>query len=207
MMERNKKWIFFDVGSTLIDETKAYDHRVREMIANTSITFEEFDKARIVFATQGLDGNSAAAKHFGLIKTPWHSEDEIIYPDAEATLKALYAKGYKLGIIANQNYGTAERLEFWGIRQYFEIIVASADIGYAKPDFKIFEKAFQFANCTADECIMVGDRLDNDIMPAKSIGMTTIWIKQGLAKYQDSSLGYSIADYQIYSLSEILHII
>ena len=35
-----KKWIFFDVGSTLVDESKAYDHRVRDMIANTNITSE-----------------------------------------------------------------------------------------------------------------------------------------------------------------------
>ena len=54
------KWIFFDVGSTLVDETEAYDHRVREMIAGTSITFKEFDDVRIALARQGLDGNSAA---------------------------------------------------------------------------------------------------------------------------------------------------
>ena len=38
------KWIFFDVGSTLVDETDAYDHRVRDMIAGTGMTFEELDK-------------------------------------------------------------------------------------------------------------------------------------------------------------------
>ena len=37
------KRIFFDVGSTLVDETEAYDRRVREMIAGTNITFKEFD--------------------------------------------------------------------------------------------------------------------------------------------------------------------
>ena len=206
-MEQKKKWIFFDIGSTIIDETEAYDHRVRDMIANTNITFEEFDNIRIAFATQGLDGNSAAIEHFGLTKTPWHSESEILYPDVAKILKTLYTKGYKLGIIANQNPGTQARLEFWGVHQYFDIIAASAEIGYAKPDIRIFEKAFEIANCTANECIMVGDRLDNDIVPAKSLGMTTIWIKQGLAKYQNSSFGNDIADYQIYSLSEILHII
>ncbi len=59
------QWIFFDVGSTLVDEAAAYDHRVRDMISGTSITFQEFDNARIAFAKQGLDGNSAAIKHFG----------------------------------------------------------------------------------------------------------------------------------------------
>ena len=63
------EWIFFDVGSTLVDETVAYDHRVRDMISDTSITFQEFGDARIAFAKQGFEGNSAAIKHFGLTKT------------------------------------------------------------------------------------------------------------------------------------------
>ena len=197
------KWIFFDVGSTLVDETEAYDHRVREMIADTSITFKEFDDVRIALAKQGLDGNSAAIKHFELTKTPWHSEDEVPYPDTHSILAALIDKGYKLGIIANQKLGTAERLEFWGLHQYFDVIAASAEIGYAKPDKEIFEKAFELAGCTAVESIMVGDRLDNDIIPAKAIGMKTVWVKNGLAQYQSAEFGEGVADYQVNSLSEI----
>ena len=201
------KWIFFDVGSTLVDETEAYDHRVREMIAGTSITFKEFDDVRIAIARQGLDGNSAAIKHFGLTKTPWHSEDEVPYSDAQSALAALVDKGYKLGIIANQKLGTEERLESWGLRQYFEVIAASAEIRYAKPDKEIFEKALELAKCTAAESVMVGDRLDNDIIPAKAIGMKTVWVKNGLAQYQSAELGEGVADYQIDSLSELLHIL
>ena len=201
------KWIFFDVGSTLVDETEAYDHRVREMIANTSITFKEFDDVRIALAKQGLDGNSSAIKHFGLTQTPWHSEDEAPYSDAHSTLSALVDKGYKLGIIANQNFGTAERLELWGLRQYFGVIAASAELGYAKPDKEIFEKAFKLAKCTASESVMVGDRLDNDIIPAKAIGMKTVWIKNGFAQYQAADLGEDVADFQICSLSELLSIL
>ena len=201
------KWIFFDVGSTLVDETEAYDHRVREMIAGTNITFKEFDDVRIALARQGLDGNSATIKHFGLTKTPWHSEDEVPYSDAQSTLAALVDKGYKLGIIANQKLGTEERLESWGLRQYFEVIAASAEIGYAKPDKEIFVKALELAKCTAVESVMVGDRLDNDINPAKAIGMKTVWVKNGLAQYQGAELGEGVADYQIGSLSELLRIL
>ncbi|HIS46904.1 MAG TPA: HAD family hydrolase [Candidatus Scybalocola faecigallinarum] len=201
------KWIFFDVGSTLVDETEAYNHRVREMIAGTNITFREFDNIRISLAHQGLDGNSAAIKHFGLTKTPWHSEDEIPYSDAHSTLAALRQKGYKLGIIANQKIGTEERLKAWGLRQYFNVIAASAEIGYAKPDKEIFEKAFELARCTAEESVMVGDRLDNDIIPANALGMKTVWLKSGLAKYQSADLGNRVADYQIYKLSELLCIL
>lgn len=201
------KWIFFDVGSTLVDETAAYDHRVRDMISDTNITFEEFDNARIAFAKQRLDGNSAAIKYFGLTKTPWHSEDEVPYPDAYSTLAALSNKGYCLGIIANQNFGTAERLEAWGLRKFFEVIAASAEIGYAKPDKEIFEKAFSLAGCRAEESVMVGDRLDNDIVPAKALGMKTVWVKNGLAQYQDTALGNGVADHQINKLSELLCIL
>ena len=201
------KRIFFDVGSTLVDETEAYDRRVREMIAGTNITFKEFDDVRTALARQGQDGNSAAIKHFRLTKAPWHSEDEVPYSDTHSTLSALVAKGYKLGIIANQKPGTAERLESWGLHQYFDVIAASAELGYAKPDKEIFEKALELAGCTAEESVMVGDRLDNDMIPAKAIGMKTVWIKNGLAQYQGAALGKGVVDYQIRSLTELLRIL
>lgn len=201
------KWIFFDIGSTLVDEAEAYDHRVRDMIVGTDISFSEFDDVRIAFAKQGLDGNSAAIKHFGLSKTPWHSEDEIPYPDVQNTMAALREKSYQLGIIANQKPGIAERLETCGLRLFFDVIASSAEIGYAKPDKTIFENALKLANCTADESVMVGDRLDNDIIPAKALGMKTVWLKNGLAKYQSSELGEGFADYQISSLTELLQIL
>lgn len=200
------KWIFVDVGSTLVDETEAYNHRARDMIVGTNITFKEFDDMRIVFARQGLDGNSEAIRHFGLTKTPWHSEDEVPYPDACDTLTELKARGYRLGIIANQNPGLEKRLEDWGLRQYFDVIASSAEIGYAKPEREIFEKAFEMAGCTADESVMVGDRLDNDMLPAKEIGMKTVWIRTGLSKVQPLKLGKGICDIQVESLTELTEI-
>lgn len=187
------KWIFFDVGSTLVDESKAYDHRAREMLAGAGVTFEEFDSMRIELAKQGLDGNSAAIKHFHLKKTPWHSEDERLFPDTADTLNYLKEHGYRLGIIANQVPGTKERLDAWGIGQYFDVIAASTELGVAKPDPAIFEKAFEMAGCRAENAVMIGDRLDNDILPAKAVGMKTVWIRKGLSVYQTSN----VADYMI----------
>ena len=208
-MSLNKKmikWIFFDVGSTLIDETKAYDHRARDMIKGTQITFEQFDKMRIALASKGLDGNSAAIDFFGLEKNPWHSEDELPYPEAETVLKNLFEKGYRLGVIANQNSGLDARLEKWGLRKYFTLIVSSAEIGCAKPDLEIFKRALAMANCKADECVMIGDRLDNDVRPAKAIGMKSVWIRNGLARHQSASLGDGIVDLVINSLIELISV-
>lgn len=199
----NVKWIFFDVGTTLIDETKAYNHRVREMIEGTVITFEEFDKKRIELAIKGLDGNFEAIKYFNLKKTPWHFEDEKLYQDTIDILKYLVDKGYKLGIIANQSKGLSKRLELFGILNYFDLVIASEELGVSKPNQLIFRNGLERTNCDPHECVMVGDRLDNDIIPAKKIGMKTIWIRQGLAMYQDKLLGRENADLIIDSLVEL----
>ncbi len=96
------KWLFFDIGSTLVDEQKAYDHRIRDMISNTDLTFGQVNAKRVELARQGLDGNAAVIRFLGLVKTPWHGEDEALFPDTEIMLRYLKSCGYKLGIIANQ---------------------------------------------------------------------------------------------------------
>ena len=201
------KWVFFDVGTTLVNEEKAYNHRVYDMIKDTNISFEEFDNKRIELAKRGLDGNSAAIKHFNLIKTPWHSEDEVLFKDTIDVLEYLKSKGYKLGIIANQKKGLEKRLDEFGILKCFELVIASEEVGISKPDKEIFIITISKVNCIPQECVMIGDRLDNDIIPAKQIGMKTIWIRQGLAIYQDIKLGIKHADYVVNSLKEIKEIL
>lgn len=197
------RWIFFDVGSTLVDETESYDHRVREMIEGTDISFSAFDSKRIELAKQGFDGNSEAIKHFGLEKTPWHWEDEKPFEDAAETLEALKKRGYHLGIIANQVPGTAQRLDAWGLLKCFDVVAASAEMGVAKPNPLIFEKALELAGCQPCDSVMVGDRLDNDIRPAKELGMQTVWIRKGLSKHQPVALGKNVADWIIENLSDL----
>ena len=203
MTHLDVRWIFFDVGSTLVDETEAYDHRAREMIEGQDITFSAFDRKRIELAKQGFDGNSEAIKYFGLKKTPWHSEDEKPFADAAETLETLKARGYHLGIIANQTAGTAQRLDAWGLLKYFDVVAASAELGVAKPDKLIFEKALEMAGCQPHNAVMVGDRLDNDIFPAKALGMRTVWMRKGLAIHQRIDLGKNTADWVMDTLSDL----
>ena len=63
------EWIFFDIGSTLVDETEAYRHRIRDAISGTDITLEQFNEKLIYFAKQNLKGDLEAIKYFGLTKT------------------------------------------------------------------------------------------------------------------------------------------
>lgn len=203
----NIKWLFFDVGSTLIDETECYNHRIRDAIEGTNITFEQFNDKLIFFAKQNLKGDIEALKYFGLTKTPWHKEDEKPYEETERVLKALREKGYNIGIIANQSMGTEKRLENWGLMKYIKLVVASAEEGVAKPDKEIFLRALRRAECLPENAVMIGDRIDNDIEPAKKLGMKTIWVKQGFAVYQTPVNDFQKADYAVDRLSDILEVL
>lgn len=200
----NIDWIFFDVGSTLIDETECYNHRIREAIAGTDVTFEQFNEKRIFFAKQNLKGDIEALKFFGLTKTPWHFEDEKPYPETEFVLKSLCEKGYSIGVIANQALGTKKRLENWGLMKYIKLVTASAEEGVAKPDSEIFLRALKRADCLPENAVMIGDRIDNDIEPANRLGMKTIWVRQGFSIYQQPIDEYQRADYVVDRLRQVL---
>lgn len=200
---RGVKWIFFDIGSTLVDETEAYAHRIRDMIAGTDISFDEFYERMKALAAQGLDGHAEAIRFYGLRKMPWHTEDETPFADAEETLAYLQERGYRLGIIANQSPGAAKRLDRWGLLKYFDRIASSAELGVSKPDRKIFETALAMAACRPEEAAMVGDRLDNDIIPARAIGMKTVWMRKGLSGHRDPEYGNCPADWLISALSDM----
>lgn len=203
----NIKWLFFDVGSTLIDETECYNHRIRDAIAGTGITFEEFNEKRIFFAKQNLKGDIEALKFFGLTKTPWHHEYEIPYEETENILKTLYEKGYHIGVIANQSLGTEKRLENWGLMKYIELVIASAEEGVAKPDIEIFLRALNRSDCSPENAVMIGDRIDNDIEPANRLGMKTIWVKQGFSAYQTPVNEFQQADYIVDRLQDVLEVL
>ena len=178
-LNKSINWIFFDLGSTIIDETKADFHRIQEMTARTDVTVEAYCAKRLEFFHQGLSGDKETAAFFGLTKTPWHNEDETLYPDAITTLSELKRQGFKLGIIANQNPGMRERLKNWNLLEYFDVMAISSELGMEKPDSEIFKWALKQANCPAQNAAMVGDRLDNDIVPANQIGMYTIRVLRG----------------------------
>lgn len=192
--------IFFDIGSTLVDETECYNHRIRDMIAGTEITFEQFSEKF------SLLGFGEAIKFFGLTKTPWHSEDERLYPETAEILRYLCDRGYTLGIIANQAAGTEQRLDKWGILRFFGSVTASTEEGVSKPSPKIFRRAFEKAGCSAESSVMVGDRLDNDIAPAKALGMKTVWIRQGLSVYSSPQGDFERSDYIVSNLLGMMDI-
>jgi putative hydrolase of the HAD superfamily len=196
-------WVFFDVGSTLVDEEAAYRHRARDMIRGTAVTLEQYYEKRVQFAKAGFNGDQRAIEYFGLTKTPWHSEDEVPFADCAQTLQTLRDAGYQLGVIANQEPGARERLDAWGLGRFFSVIAVSAEMGVAKPDREIFLRALAMADCRPENAVMVGDRLDNDVRPVKALGMTSIRMRKGLAVYMRPSCAAEVPDCTVSCLAEI----
>ena len=200
------KWLFFDIGSTLADESLVYEDIYRKIAKSANKTYDfVYDKA-LEYYKQNKRGDKEVSKLLGVEKPIWEPQYERLYDDAKECLERLSRK-YKIGIIANQIPGTEQRLEKFGIRKYIDVIVASAEEGVAKPDRRMFEIALERANCSADQAVMVGDRIDYDIVPAKNIGMKTIWVKQGMGQYWIFSDESERPDYEATTLSELLGVL
>lgn len=182
------RWLFFDLGSTLIDESECVKYRLDHMLSQKNApTREELVQQIKENAAKNLLSYKDIANELGLEVTKWPKHLEKLYPDVPTILQILHSK-YQLGVIANQSPGTEERLAQYGIRHFFDVIFASAEAGVSKPDLKIFQSALQMADCPPQETYMIGDRLDNDMEPAAQLGMLTIWVKQGIYAYGNPNL-------------------
>ena len=202
MLMNKIKWIFFDIGSTLVDESAVYENRIEEITQSNNIDKNEFVAKVIQRAQTDPRPIMSVAKDYGVKVPAWRHDLEVLYPDTKELLQRLSQK-YKIGIIANQDFGTEQRLTDFNVHQYINLVIASAEEGVAKPDLRIFQIALARADCKPEEAIMVGDRIDNDIIPANKIGMTTVWIKQGFGSYAEPKTVEEQPDYIVNNLAEI----
>ena len=99
-------------------------------------------------------------------------------PGVYAVLSELAAAGYKLGILSNaSNSDNVQRLiDAAQLRHYFDPIVISSTAGIRKPAPKIFDLVLGPWGLPAQECAMVGDTLDADILGAQLAGLHNVWL-------------------------------
>lgn len=207
----NIKWLFFDIGYTLINEDKCHSKRIidtieRQKEKQKEYTYDDIYKAMIQASLDYKQPYSTALKILGIEENePYAKELEFPYDNAKSVLEKLH-KVYNVGIIANQSAGTVKRLSEYKLIEYIDSVLSSTEEGLSKPDISFYERALKSNNCIAEEAVMIGDRLDNDIFPAKKIGMKTIWIKQGFGGMQIPKSKDYEPDYTIQNLEELLDI-
>ncbi|WP_029591291.1 pyrimidine 5'-nucleotidase [Franconibacter pulveris] len=121
-------------------------------------------------------------------------------PGAVSLLDSLKGKA-KLGIITNGFTALQQiRLERTGLRDYFDLIVISEEVGVAKPDPRVFDYALaRMGNPPRERVLMVGDTAESDILGGINAGIATCWLN-----HHGRTLPEDIAPlYQVTSLSEL----
>ncbi len=123
-------------------------------------------------------------------------------PGIEEVLKTL-SKTYMIALAGNQPTAVKYILQEHGLLDYFTTTDVSEDIGRSKPDPDFFRYILQKLGVKTYEAIMIGDRLDNDIIPAKKLGMMTILVKVGAYAILEPRNPDEIADGVVRAVSEL----
>jgi HAD superfamily hydrolase (TIGR01549 family) len=99
-----------------------------------------------------------------------------LYPDALPCLAALAGRGYRIGIVGNTNTDTEQlKREHCGAA----FVASSAGLGVAKPAPEFFAAVARLAGLDPAQIAYVGDRVDNDVVPAVEAGMVAVHLRRG----------------------------
>lgn len=185
--------VFFDIGETLVDETELMGGwadwlgvpRLTFFAAIGAVLARSFDGRRPVQGgagirevmrllrpdldvTDAVRGRPEAARVFSVSD---------LYSDALPCLLAVRDLGYRVGIAANQPALADAVVRSSGLP--FEWLLISDVEGVSKPDPAFFERIQRVSGLPASSIAYVGDRVDNDVVPAARAGMTAVHVRRG----------------------------
>jgi HAD superfamily hydrolase (TIGR01549 family) len=177
------RWVVLDVGETIIDETRVWSIWA-DMLGIPRLTFMAGFGATLARGAEYRD----VFDLFGLPdwRTAWPAHEAIyagfqpddLYPDAIPAMEELRSLGYRIAVIGNQPANRSDELRRIGIDA--EVMAMSAEMGVAKPAPGFFERVLELLGAEAPASVAyVGDRVDNDVLPAIVAGMRAIWIRRG----------------------------
>jgi HAD superfamily hydrolase (TIGR01509 family) len=133
---------------------------------------------------------------------PWDKAPLEAFPETVPTLQALRAAGFRLGILANQPRSTRADLDRAGIAPLCDGVWLSEAVGFAKPDPAFFQLALDAWALPPDRVAYVGDRPDNDVAPAKRLGMATVRLCRGPHADQSSQTDAERPDIEARDLTQ-----
>ncbi len=194
----NWDWILFDADETLF--TFDAFGGLQRMFLDYSVTFtaEDFQDYQAINKPLWVDYQNGAISALQLQHQRFEGWSErlsvpagdlnaaflnamaeicVPLPGAISLLNALKDK-VKIGIITNGFTALQQiRLERTGLRDYFDLLVISEQVGVAKPDRKIFDYTFeQMGQPPRDRVLMVGDTAESDILGGINAGIATCWL-------------------------------
>ena len=187
--------VFFDVGETLVDETRAF-----ELLADAAgvprLTF--FGIVGGVVARGADHGSVFELLGVEAPEWPGYGPDDL-YPDALPCLVELRRRGYHVGVAGNQPESCAQFLRDAGVD--VDCIGTSEGWGVRKPAPEFFARIAAEAGREPSEIAYVGDRVDFDVVPAREAGMVAVHVRRGPWGYLQD--GAEQAHIQVDSLAEL----
>jgi HAD superfamily hydrolase (TIGR01662 family) len=180
------KAVVFDVGETLVDETRVWSAWA-DWLGIPRLTFLAVCGA--VIARGGLDhreplrifrpdldiGEELRKREAAGAGDRITAED--LYPDALDCIRDVHDAGYRIGVVGNQPARAEAALA--ALELPVDLLAASESWGVHKPDPRFFERIAIELDLPIGEIAYVGDRLDNDVLPAAAAGMQAIFVRRG----------------------------
>jgi HAD superfamily hydrolase (TIGR01549 family) len=178
--------IVFDVGETLVDETRAWSAWADWLgiprltflaVCGATIASGELDhREPLRIFRPGIDlAEELRRREAAGVREEITAGD--LYPDAVDCMRTLHEAGFRIGVVGNQPARAAAALA--GFELPLDLLGTSAGWGLEKPDPRFFARIVSELGLPAAEIAYVGDRLDNDIRPAAAAGMRAIFIRRG----------------------------
>lgn len=178
--------VVFDLGETLVDEARSWaawadwlEVRPLDLYAALGATIErrqhhrralELVKPGLVFERE-FAARAAAGR-------PWGFDTSDLYPDALPCLAQLRAAGLRLGVVGNHPAAATERM-LPEVSGAVDVVGSSERWGVEKPDPAFFERVAAEVGLEPAAIAYVGDRLDNDVLPAMAFGMVGVFLLRG----------------------------
>jgi len=221
------QWVFFDIGDVLFDENAQHQWLFHELLRTLrahgkTVQWDDFNQTRKRLVSQGPNPEAAikGSLAFYCVNS---SETEVLWQEARHAYSEMrkprpygflldnitgvledLKRDFRLGIIANQHPPITQALENYGVASLFDVIVISETVHLFKPDPAIFQRGLDQAQISPAEAVFVGDRPDNDIAPAKALGMRTVRFKRGIQYvYFNPDDKAQIADVTIEDVGEL----
>lgn len=177
------RWVVFDVGETLVDETRVWSAWA-DVVGIPRLTFMAVLGATIarggahqeVFAALGLPHWESRRDELEAAYGGFTDAD--LYPDVRPSMAALRDAGYRLAIFGNQPANRTAELT--ALELPVERIAMSAEMAVAKPSPAYFARVLEMLGDPEPGSVAhVGDRVDNDVLPAAAAGFRSVWLRRG----------------------------
>lgn len=148
----------------------------RHRVGRLELAWARGEVVRLALAGLGVDDTDLARR----IGDTYHAlRDEAIEPfeDAVATIGWLRSHGCRLALLTNGgSSGQRQKIDRFNLAPLFDAILIEGEVGFGKPDPRIYARALGELNVAAGQAWMVGDNLEWDVAGPQREGIAGVWI-------------------------------